>query len=49
MSYVNLVMYGAVIPSYNSKRNKDGKAQEVIMADDPRNRDKVKQFFDSIE
>lgn len=52
MSYANLLLYGASLPSYHNKKqgkDKDGKQQEVIKADDPRNRDKVKQFFDSIE
>ena len=52
MSYVNLIMYGAVIPSYNSKK-KDGnggdKEQEVIKMDDPRNRERIKQIFDSFD
>ena len=55
MSYANMVLYGAVLPSY---RHKDGgknggsekrKKQEIIRADDPRNKEKVRQFFDSIE
>lgn len=51
MSYVNMIMYGAVIPSYNGKRGKgkDGKPQEVIKADDPRNRARVKQIFDQFD
>lgn len=51
MSYVNMIMYGAVIPSYNSKRNKgkDGKEQEEIKVDDPRNRARVKQIFDQFD
>lgn len=52
MSYVNMIMYGAVIPSYNGKRKngKDGgKEQEVIKVDDPRNRARVKQIFDQFD
>lgn len=45
-------MYGAVIPSYNSKK-KDGnggdKEQEVIKMDDPCNRERIKQIFDSFD
>lgn len=43
-----MIMLGAVLPSYNSKRNKD-KQDEVIRADDPKNRARVKAFFDSID
>jgi len=50
MSYVNMIMYGAVIPSYNSKRKgKGGKEQEIIKADDPRNRARVKKIFDEFD
>lgn len=55
MSYVNVIMYGAVLPSYNSKKdsgkgiNKGGKEQEIVKADDPRNRERVRKFLDEIE
>lgn len=49
MSYANVVMYSAVLPSYNRKDGKNGEKQDVIKADDPRNRDKVRQFLDRIE
>lgn len=48
MSYANMIMYGAVLPSYkSSKKNTPGKADdnERINADDPRNRDKVRQIL----
>lgn len=48
MSYANMIMYGAVLPSYKShKKNETGKAgdNEKINADDPRNRDKVRQIL----
>lgn len=48
MSYANLILYGAVIPSYKPK-DKTGKHKNVIKADDPRNRDKVRKFLESIE
>lgn len=49
MSYANVVMYGAVLPSYRkgSKGKQDN--QKVIRADDPRNNNKVRQFLDNIE
>lgn len=51
MSYVNMVMYGAVIPSYNGKHRKGGGkgGQERIKADDPRNRAKVRKLLDSFD
>lgn len=50
MSYSNMVMYGAVIPSYGGKKDGSTKGQaEEIKADDPRNKERVKQFFDSID
>lgn len=48
-----MIMYGAVLPSYKSKKDdkKTGKQpeQDIIKADDPKNRDKVRKFLDSIE
>ena len=47
-----MMMYGAVLPSYKSKKdgnNTDKPKQDVIKADDPNNRDKVEEFLDSIE
>lgn len=55
MSYVNTLMYGSVLPSYDPDRKKDkkkgrnGRPQEVIKADDPANRDKVRAFLKSIK
>jgi len=47
MSYVNMIMYNAVIPSYNSDTDGKtiGKDDEKINADDPKNRDKVKNIL----
>lgn len=46
MSYANMILYGAVIPSDKSpekdgKGVKSGKKQERINGDDPHNRDKI--------
>ena len=55
MSYANMVMYGAVLPSYHTKdkgtggRSRKPRKEELIKADDPRNKEKVRQFFDSID
>lgn len=50
MSYTNMIMFGAVIPSYNSKRKgKDSKEQEVVKADDPRNRARVRKIFEDFD
>lgn len=44
-------MYGAVIPSYSGSKKKGGgdKEQEVIKMDDPRNRERIKQIFDTFD
>jgi hypothetical protein len=45
-----MIMFGAVIPSYNSKRKgKDSKEQEVVKADDPRNRARVRKIFEDFD
>lgn len=51
LSYVNVIMYSATLPSYESKRGKNSpdKKQEVVKADDPRNRERVRQIFDSFD
>lgn len=52
MSYVNMIMYGAVLPSYHSKKDGNGKdeqEQEVVKADDPKNRERVRKFLETIE
>ena len=54
MSYANLIMYGAVIPSYDKKDKKDdGKkpvnTQKVIKADDPANKEEVRKFFENCD
>ena len=50
MSYVNVIMYGAVLPSYNRSKNTGSKEEEdVVKADDPNNRERVRKFLDSIE
>lgn len=44
-----MIMYGSVLPSYNSgkkkRKDKDSDDNEVINADDPRNRDKVRSIL----
>ena len=32
-------MYGSVLPSYNSKKDSNGRDEEIINADDPKNRE----------
>jgi len=39
MSYINLLLYNSVLPSYKSKDKDDG--DNVLKADDPKNRDYV--------
>jgi len=42
-----MIMLGSSIPSYDSKseKKKGAEEEEVINADDPRNRDKVKNML----
>lgn len=49
ISYANLNLYGAVIPSYRGKKEDGKSGQEEINADDPKNRDKIRQVLDSID
>lgn len=41
MSYSNLILYSSVIPGNDN----GGESDEVIKADDPKNREKVKQLL----
>lgn len=47
MSYANMIMYGSVLPSYNDKSKEAEKENddEVINADDPENREKVRRIM----
>lgn len=52
LSYVNMIMYGAVLPQYkshNKQGKQDGKREEVINADDPANRDRVREILEAID
>ena len=50
MSYVNMIMFGAVLPSYKSKTESkdDGKKQEEIKVDDPNMKARARQIIDSL-
>ncbi len=47
ISYANLILMGATLPTYDSGKAKDGRngGEDTINAEDPRNKDKVRQFF----
>lgn len=45
MSYQNIVMYSACLPSYSAKKKGKKDYGEVIDADDPRNRAKVREII----
>lgn len=49
MSYANMVLYGATIPSYSSKRkgkSKNGRRDDtLIQADNPANKELVRDFL----
>lgn len=50
LSYANIVLLGATLPSYHSKREKDaknGKDGRRIKADDPRNKEEVRRLIET--
>lgn len=50
LSYANIVLLGATLPSYHPKREKDGKNGKDgrrIKADDPRNREEVRRLIET--
>ena len=55
MSYVNTLMYGSVLPSYDPDRSKKGRngknrqSQDVIKADDPKNRERVRKIMEQFD
>lgn len=49
MSYANMTLYGASLPSYKSSKAKKEGCEKTIDAGDPNNRDKVRAFFESID
>lgn len=48
LSYANLAMLGATLPNYG-RRKETSSGEEIIDASDPRNKDRVRNFLDSIE
>lgn len=42
MSYANVVMYSSVLPSYDDEKTGSKKGSNVINADDPKNKDLVR-------
>lgn len=45
-------MYGATLPTYESKKDKEERkraAQDTIKADDPANRERVRELIKSFE
>ena len=45
ISYVNVLMYGAVLPNHKSRDDKKDNEQDVIDANDPKNEEKIRQFL----
>jgi hypothetical protein len=45
MSWQNLNLYSAAIPTYNNKEDKKTRDDEVINGDDPKNRGALKKFI----
>ena len=46
VSFANLILMGATLPSYDSGTR--GNDEKAINADDPRNREAVRNFFENI-
>jgi len=46
-----MIMYGAILPTYDKKKNDGEKdeGQKVIKADDPRNKEEVRKFFETCD
>lgn len=44
-----MILFSAVIPTYHKDDDKGGLEEEVINAEDPANRAKVRKFFDDID
>ncbi len=51
LSYANLTLYSASLPSYKSPKDKDKKQgnHKEIDAGDPKNKDQVRAFLDAME
>lgn len=49
VSYANMVLYGATLPSYgdlkDGKQKKDKDGNDIIRADDPKNKELVKAII----
>lgn len=49
LSYANLTLYSASLPSYKSPKDKKQGKHDEIDAGDPKNKDKVRAFLETIE
>lgn len=50
MSYANLLLYGASLPTYRSdKKDKRGRKQEKINADDPSNNKRIQELINKMK
>lgn len=48
MSYANMIMYFSVLPTYSNLKSEE-KGEKPINADDPANRDLVKQIINNAD
>lgn len=48
MTWANMALYSAALPTYGGTRDK-AKGQEVIKADDPRNNERVRRLIETFE
>lgn len=52
MSYANMALYSAVLPSYRKPKDKDGKKRgrrKAVKVDDPGNREKLRKIFERFD
>ncbi len=51
MSFQNMLLYSSVIPSYkpSDEDGKNKKQQETIKADDPKNKQRIRDIIDSLD
>ena len=47
MSYVNMVMYGAVLPSYSGMKDKKKKGKGKVIRMESKNNEEIKKFLDT--
>lgn len=47
LSYANFILYGSVIPSFDSDKDTKKEDKEVIYSRDPMNEERLEKLFDT--